>query len=95
MVDRSKQSHVVNKTALDKAREAPGSTKARILTAAEEVFASRGFPGASTREIAARKKVRENRTGLARALRGVAINRKKKRRLAKQTAASLSAQSLD
>jgi AcrR family transcriptional regulator len=44
----------VNKTALDKAREAPGSTKARILTAAEEVFASRGFPGASTREIAAR-----------------------------------------
>ena len=54
MVDRSKQSHVVNKTALDKAREAPGSTKARILTAAEEVFASRGFPGASTREIAAR-----------------------------------------
>lgn len=42
------------KTALDKAREAPGSTKARILGAAEEVFAARGFPGASTREIAAR-----------------------------------------
>jgi AcrR family transcriptional regulator len=42
------------KSALDKAREAPGSTKARILTAAEEVFAARGFPGASTREIAAR-----------------------------------------
>jgi len=54
VVDRSKHSHVVNKTALDKAREAPGSTKARILSAAEEVFASRGFPGASTREIAAR-----------------------------------------
>ncbi len=44
----------MTKTALDKAREAPGSTKARILAAAEEVFAARGFPGASTREIAAR-----------------------------------------
>src|SRR5262245_46107166 len=42
------------KTALDKAREQPGSTKARILAAAEEVFAARGFQGASTREIAAR-----------------------------------------
>ena len=42
------------KSALDKAREAPGSTKARILAAAEEVFAARGFEGASTREIAAR-----------------------------------------
>ena len=42
------------KSALEKAREAPGSTKARILGAAEEVFAARGFPGASTREIAAR-----------------------------------------
>jgi AcrR family transcriptional regulator len=44
----------VTKSALEKAREAPGSTKARILAAAEEVFASRGFEGASTREIAAR-----------------------------------------
>jgi AcrR family transcriptional regulator len=44
----------MTKTALDKAREAPGSTKARILDAAEEVFAARGFQGASTREIAAR-----------------------------------------
>jgi AcrR family transcriptional regulator len=44
----------VTKTALDKAREAPGSTKARLLAAAEEVFAARGFQGASTREIAAR-----------------------------------------
>jgi AcrR family transcriptional regulator len=44
----------VRKTALDKAREAPGSTKARILAAAEEVFAARGFQGASTRDIAAR-----------------------------------------
>ncbi len=44
----------MTKSALEKAREAPGSTKARILTAAEEVFASRGFEGASTREIAAR-----------------------------------------
>jgi AcrR family transcriptional regulator len=42
------------KSALQKAREAPGSTKARILAAAEEVFATRGFEGASTREIAAR-----------------------------------------
>lgn len=42
------------KTALDKAREAPGSTKARILAAAETIFAARGFEGASTREIAAR-----------------------------------------
>ncbi len=44
----------MSKTALEKAREAPGSTKARILSAAEEVFAARGFTGASTREIAAR-----------------------------------------
>ena len=44
----------MTKTALDKAREAPGSTKARILKAAEEVFAARGFEGASTREIASR-----------------------------------------
>ena len=42
------------KSALEKAREAPGSTKGRILAAAEEVFAARGFQGASTREIAAR-----------------------------------------
>jgi AcrR family transcriptional regulator len=40
-------------SALKKARESPSSTKARILTAAEQVFASRGFEGASTREIAA------------------------------------------
>src|SRR5436190_11011560 len=44
----------MSKSALEKAREAPGSTKARILDAAEEVFAARGFLGASTREIAAR-----------------------------------------
>jgi AcrR family transcriptional regulator len=37
---------------LNKAREAPLSTKARILSAAEEVFAAKGFEGASTREIA-------------------------------------------
>ncbi len=42
------------KTALQKAREAPSSTKARILAAAEEVFAARGFDGSSTREIAAK-----------------------------------------
>ncbi len=44
----------MSKSALQKAREAPGSTKARILAAAEEVFAAKGFEGASTREIAAR-----------------------------------------
>jgi AcrR family transcriptional regulator len=38
---------------LHKAREAPSSTKARILQAAEAVFAAKGFEGASTREIAA------------------------------------------
>jgi AcrR family transcriptional regulator len=43
----------VSRSALNKAREAPASTKARILTAAEEVFAAKGFEGASTREIAA------------------------------------------
>lgn len=41
------------RSALQKAREAPSSTKARILAAAEEVFAAGGFEGASTREIAA------------------------------------------
>jgi AcrR family transcriptional regulator len=41
------------RSALEKAREAPLSTKARILAAAEAVFATKGFAGASTREIAA------------------------------------------
>jgi TetR/AcrR family transcriptional regulator len=41
------------RSALQKAREAPLSTKARILAAAEQVFATKGFAGASTREIAA------------------------------------------
>ncbi len=41
------------RSALKKARAAPTSTKARILATAEEVFASKGFDGASTREIAA------------------------------------------
>jgi AcrR family transcriptional regulator len=45
------------KSALDKVRETPQSTKARILLAAQEVFAARGFDGASTREIAARAEV--------------------------------------
>ena len=45
------------KSALQKAREAPSSTKARILGAAEDVFAAKGFDGASTREIAARARV--------------------------------------
>jgi len=44
----------VGKSPLQQAREAPGSTKARILAAAEDVFAARGFEGAGTREIAAR-----------------------------------------
>ena len=38
------------RSALKKAREAPSSTKARILATAEEVFATKGFAGASTRE---------------------------------------------
>jgi AcrR family transcriptional regulator len=42
------------RSALQKAREAPASTKARILATAEEVFAAKGFAGASTREIAAK-----------------------------------------
>ena len=42
---------------MSKAREAPSSTKARILAAAEEVFAAKGFEGASTREIAAAAEV--------------------------------------
>ena len=33
------------RAALDKAREAPASTKARILAAAEDVFAISGFAG--------------------------------------------------
>ncbi len=45
------------RTALQKAREAPASTKARILSAAEEVFAVKGFAGASTRAIAAKARV--------------------------------------
>jgi AcrR family transcriptional regulator len=45
------------RSALEKAREAPSSTKARILGAAEEVFATKGFAGASTREIAAKANV--------------------------------------
>jgi len=43
----------VTRSALQKVREAPSSTKARILGAAEEVFAAKGFEGASTREISA------------------------------------------
>jgi AcrR family transcriptional regulator len=42
---------------LKKARDAPSSTKARILAAAEEVFAMKGFAGAATREIAAKAHV--------------------------------------
>jgi AcrR family transcriptional regulator len=45
------------RSALQKAREAPSSTKARILAAAEEVFAEKGFTGASTRDIAAKARV--------------------------------------
>src|SRR5512140_3473418 len=45
------------RSALNKARQAPSSTKARILVTAEEVFAINGFAGASTREIAAKAQV--------------------------------------
>ncbi|MEA2627354.1 MAG: hypothetical protein QOD06_3399 [Candidatus Binatota bacterium] len=38
----------------ERARSGAASTKARILQSAEEVFAARGFDGASTREIASR-----------------------------------------
>jgi len=48
---------MVMRTALQKARQAPSSTKARILATAEEVFATKGFSGASTREIAAKAQV--------------------------------------
>jgi len=47
----------VPRTALEKAREAPTSTKGRILAAAEAIFAEKGFAGASTREIAAAAEV--------------------------------------
>jgi len=45
------------RSALKKARQAPSSTKARILATAEEVFATKGFAGASTREIASKANV--------------------------------------
>jgi len=45
------------RSALKKTREAPASTKARILANAEEVFAAKGFAGASTRAIAAKAAV--------------------------------------
>src|SRR5436190_23873872 len=45
------------RSALKKAREAPSSTKARILATAEGVFATKGFAGASTREIAGKAQV--------------------------------------
>lgn len=40
------------KTSTDKARGASSSTKDRILEAAEEVFAEKGYGGSSTRDIA-------------------------------------------
>ena len=39
---------------LDKARDDPHGTPARLLDAAEEVFAEGGYAGAATREIARR-----------------------------------------
>src|SRR5438477_13030143 len=39
---------------LDKAREDPSGTPARILDAAEDVFAEQGYGAASTREMARR-----------------------------------------
>jgi AcrR family transcriptional regulator len=43
--------------ALDKAREDPRGTPARILDAAEDVFAEQGYGAASTREMARRASV--------------------------------------
>ncbi|HWP64379.1 MAG TPA: helix-turn-helix domain-containing protein [Candidatus Limnocylindria bacterium] len=45
------------KAAVEQGADVPRSTKVRILEAAEQVFAERGFEGASTREIAARADV--------------------------------------
>src|SRR5439155_5649321 len=42
---------------LDKAREDPRGTPARILDAAEDVFAAEGYAGASMRDIARRAEV--------------------------------------
>jgi AcrR family transcriptional regulator len=42
---------------LDRARDDPRGSPARILDAAEDVFAERGFAAASTREIARRARV--------------------------------------
>jgi AcrR family transcriptional regulator len=42
------------RAAARKPKEVPATTKARILEAAEEVFATKGFEGASTREIASK-----------------------------------------
>lgn len=47
----------MTRTASSNPNESTGSTKARILGAAEDVFAERGFDGSSTREIAARAQV--------------------------------------
>src|SRR5947199_10807196 len=42
---------------LDKARDDPRGTPARILDAAEDVFAAEGYAGASMRDIARRAEV--------------------------------------
>ena len=71
----------VGKSPLELAREAPGSTKARILAAAEEVFAARGFEGASTREIAAPGRRQHLEPALPLGVEGDALRRGLPRRL--------------
>jgi AcrR family transcriptional regulator len=54
---RRRSDRRVARSAANRRRESPPSTKARILANAEVVFATKGFSGASTREIAGKAAV--------------------------------------